>query len=171
MPDHCTLKTRSGADCRAWAIPGTDRCSQHAAERLRPRLTPEVTDRLLVLLRNGDHVDIACEAAGIPRRTFYDWWRRGDLDLDDPSCADLRLFRARVEEAKSVAESRQVMVISQAAKTHWQAAAWLLERRYPDRWARVSQRGDTAATPEPVAAPDDPFTEVDELAARRRNPA
>ena len=69
MPDHCTLKTRSGADCRAWAIPGTDRCSQHAAERLRPRLTPEVTDRLLVLLRNGDHVDIACEAAGIPRRT------------------------------------------------------------------------------------------------------
>lgn|SRR5215831_1622446 len=140
----------------------------HAIDRTRPKLVGETTDKLLSLLRAGSYVDVACDAAGVARRTFYDWWQRGDPSGTDPAFAELREFRARVEQAKADAESRLVAVVASAARENWQAAAWQLERRYPDRWARPSQREkDEGREPAPVSA-SDPFAEVDELAKRRR---
>ena len=37
------------------------------------------------------------------------------------------------------AELRDVMVINRAAQTTWQAAAWKLERKYPNRWGLRSK--------------------------------
>ena len=65
---------------------------------------------------------------------------------------------AVIEEALS--EPRLLVYIARAAQTNWRAAAWLLERRHPERWA-------LGAEPERPLLPD-PFTEVDELAQRRR---
>lgn len=64
----------------------------------------------------------------------------------------------------ATAEPRLVALVAQAARTQWRAAAWLLERRHPERW---SERGRPLA---PASPPDldDPFREVDELAERRR---
>jgi transposase len=168
MP-KCSQLSASGDPCRAWAVGETGRCAMHADDRERPRLTPEIADQLVSLLRAGSYVEVACETAGVPRRTFYDWWRRGDPGGDDPAFAGLRRFRRRVEQAKSEAESRQVAIIAQAARESWQAAAWLLERRYPERWARASQREKDAGEAASPAAADDPFAEVDELAQRRRH--
>jgi hypothetical protein len=64
-----------------------------------------------------------------------------------------------LEEALS--EPRLLVCIARAAPTNWRAAAWLLERRHPERWALGSE-------PEPVWRDGDPFAEVDELAARHR---
>jgi hypothetical protein len=77
---------------------------------------------------------------------------------------------AQVREllARVLAEERLVAHVAAAAKTNWRAAAFLLERRYPERWAPVRR---SALEDEPVpVAPDehDPFGEVDALAARRR---
>jgi hypothetical protein len=93
---------------------------------------------------------------------------RGHPDGDDPADEPYRSFRQSVEQARADAETRNIAIVATAAATNWQAAAWLLERTYPDRWARISQRNLAGAVNEPPARPDDPFAEVDELAAARR---
>ena len=57
-----------------------------------------------------------------------------------------------------------VVAIAKAAQRgNWHAAAWLLERRWPERWGRPTERA--GRWPPPT---QDEFAEVDELAARRR---
>jgi hypothetical protein len=48
----------------------------------------------------------------------------------DPKLRDL------LRDAEERAVIRQVSIILAAAKTSWQAAAWWLERRYPNEWGR-----------------------------------
>jgi hypothetical protein len=77
---------------------------------------------------------------------------------------------AQVREllARVLAEERLVAHVAAAAKTNWRASAWLLERHYPERWAPV-RRSALDEEPVPVAPNEnDPFAEVDSLAARRR---
>ena len=46
-------------------------------------------------------------------------------------------FLDAIERALTVPEMRAVTVIQDsAAKGSWRAAAWLLERRWPERWGR-----------------------------------
>jgi hypothetical protein len=68
----------------------------------------------------------------------------------------------------ATSEVRLVALVAQAAARPggWRAAAWLLERRHPERWG---QPGRVERNEPPPAPPyDDPFREVDELAERRR---
>jgi hypothetical protein len=65
-----------------------------------------------------------------------------------------------------LAEERLIAQVAAASKTNWRAAAFLLERHYPERWAPVRRPATEPAPPE--VADDDPFREVDQLAARRR---
>jgi hypothetical protein len=67
--------------------------------------------------------------------------------------------------AKVLAEERLVAQVAAGAKTNWRASAWLLERRYPERWG--APRPQEEPVPPAVGAAD-PFAEVDMLAARRR---
>jgi hypothetical protein len=49
-------------------------------------------------------------------------------------------FREAVEKAKAEAEVRDVTLIDKAAKDgSWQAAAWKLERKFPNKWGRVNR--------------------------------
>ena len=64
--------------------------------------------------------------------------------------------------AEATSEPRLLIYVAQAARSNWRAAAWLLERRWPERWARGGESE--------LAPPTDPlFAEVDELADRRRS--
>jgi hypothetical protein len=56
------------------------------------------------------------------------------------------------------------VLMTAAAKGQWRAAAWLLERRWPERWAP----GRRAPTPAPFSEADNVFAEFDELATLRR---
>jgi hypothetical protein len=69
--------------------------------------------------------------------------------------------------ARVLAEERLVAQVAAGAKTNWRASAWLLERRYPERWGPVRPQEDAEPAPPAVGA-NDPFAEVDQLAARRR---
>jgi hypothetical protein len=75
---------------------------------------------------------------------------------------------AELEEAlgKATEEVRLVAQIASAAsKGQWRASAWLLERKYPERWMA---RPRPAVEPEPEPADDDAFAELDQIAAQRR---
>ena len=79
-----------------------------------------------------------------------------------PIADDARLVEA-VERATD--ETRLVAIVAAEARRSWRAAAWVLERRYPERWGPVRRRPDGEL--EQVVDGDDPFAEVDELRRRR----
>ena len=47
-----------------------------------------------------------------------------------------KAFGRSLREAERSFEVRNLLHLYHAGEKHWQAAAWLLERRYPDRYAR-----------------------------------
>lgn len=169
MP-RCTAKTRQGKRCRNGAMDGSERCASHLGRAKGPEsiLSEDITHRIAVMLQAGNYLDVACQAAGISRGVYRKWMAMGRDRKAHPLHAT---FRDRIETAKAIGEARNVTLIAEAARTNWQAAAWLLERQSPERWARVSQREKPMqGTPQPIPTPrpDDPFSEVDELAQRRR---
>lgn len=50
------------------------------------------------------------------------------------------VFCVAVEKAQSSFEARALTVIQGAMSQSWQAAAWLLERKYPERYGRAEAR-------------------------------
>lgn len=95
------------------------------------KFTPEVALSILNFVRSGNSQDAASQASGINPATYYNWQKKA-------SAGDKRYvkFFEDVKQAKAEAEVRNVMIISDAAEKSWQAAAWWLERRNPDVWAR-----------------------------------
>jgi hypothetical protein len=75
---------------------------------------------------------------------------------------------------RAMSEAQLIGVVEDSARDgSWNAAAWLLERRWPERWLKLSSRPSAAAPipepPEPLEPDDpDPFADVVELAKRRR---
>lgn len=168
--EQCPQLTAKGQRCRNRVVRGGDRCTSHMpVQRKRQTLfTEEAQDRVVQFIRSGSYIEVAAAAAGIARRTYYLWMERGDPAGSEPANAPYRAFRGRVEQALAEGEARNVAVIASAANDNWQASAWLLERRHPQRWARASQREKDEPAAVVAPGPDDPFAEVDELAQRRR---
>ena len=172
MSEPCSETTAAGERCRNSPVAGSDRCAVHlrGTQIGRPsKLTPDVLELLVQMLRAGNYVGVSCHAARISRRTFSDWMKRGRSNAPEDSI--YAEFRDRVEQARAEGEVRNVTSIASAARESWQAAAWLLERQYPERWGRPSspQRRETADEDSGAESDFDPFVEVDELAERRRS--
>ncbi|MGQ0670422.1 MAG: hypothetical protein ACT4PO_12225 [Actinomycetota bacterium] len=55
-----------------------------------------------------------------------------------------------VEQAFAEAEVRDIATIEKAAKTQWQAAAWRLERMFPDRFGQRTHRELTGSGGGPI---------------------
>ena len=56
---------------------------------------------------------------------------------EEPEFERYRVFRAAVLLADATAEDVHLTRINQASRAGaWQASAWFLERKYPDRWGR-----------------------------------
>ncbi len=95
------------------------------------KLTPDVQEKIVSLLRAGNYVETAAACAGIHKDTFYEWMKRAAKG-EEPFAE----LAAAVHKALADGEARDVAVIFQASKEQWQAAAWRLERRFPDKWSR-----------------------------------
>lgn len=96
------------------------------------KLTPEVQARIVKALEAGCYFDAACEGAGIGESTGYRWLERGEA-----GDAGYREFREAVKRAEAVAEAGALAAIRSAYQGGtWQAAAWYLERKHPERWGK-----------------------------------
>jgi hypothetical protein len=149
----------------------------HAVCVAAAKLDERVIVALEEMLVAGNYLKTAAVAAGISEPTLHRWLVRGESGR--PADALYRELRERVQRARAQGEAALVARIAAAAEDSWQAAAWLLEREYPERWAKPSVR-ERAPIETPPAVPaddedglsdDDPFTELDELAAARRRRA
>lgn len=95
------------------------------------KLTPKLQERIAGFVRAGAYVETAAAAAGVSKVTLYAWLKRGAAG-DGPFAA----FAEAIEEAQALAEMRDLALIGKAAETEWTAAAWRLERKFPDRYGR-----------------------------------
>ena len=107
----------------------------------RVKLNKKVIERAKELANNGNYDYVIAGAIGIGRRTFYTWLKRGEEDYERGVSSLYRQFYEAMEESRSFAETEAVKGILEAGKKQWQALAWFLERRYPERWG-LKKRSD-----------------------------
>jgi hypothetical protein len=70
--------------------------------------------------------------AGIHEATFYNWIKWGEAQARGRY---FEFFEA-VKKAEAEGQAALVATINVASKDSWQAAAWILERKYPEEWGR-----------------------------------
>ena len=96
------------------------------------KLTSDLQARIVAFLGAGAYVETAASAAGVSKQTLYNWLKRG-ADGEEPFDG----FLDAVERAQGEADIRDLKTIRDAATGGvWQAAAWRLERRHPEKWGR-----------------------------------
>lgn len=104
--------------------------------RGRPtKLTPELQKEIVKWIRAGCYVETVCSASGIARNTYKAWLRKGAK----AKSGKFRDFLTAVKKAVAESENLAVGTIRTASKDRWQAAAWILERKHPERWARADR--------------------------------
>jgi hypothetical protein len=96
-------------------------------------LTPALQGLIADSIGKGVPPEVAAVAAGITARTYYRWKAKGqadeEADLDTPHAR----FCQALKEAEATAQGLLLETIRLAPETgaKWQAAAWILERRWP----------------------------------------
>ena len=106
----------------------------------RPKLTQEMVDEAIRLKADGlSNGDIIC-ALGIHESTFYRW-------IGDPKNRLQRALSEGLKKEESAFKRTLLTTIRSAAlarNQYWTAAAWLLERKYPDEFGKAERKGDDA---------------------------
>ena len=97
------------------------------------KLTAEMQSEIVELLKAGNYIETACAVAGLHKSTFYDWMKIADASTHKNKYTN---FSDAVKKAMAWAEARDVAIIARHSEKYWQAAAWRLERKYPERWGR-----------------------------------
>ena len=92
--------------------------------------TREVIVRFYEAIRYGSKIRAACQYAGISTPTFYLWKRRANRG-EEPYATFIR----GVEQAKGEFIVRNLQAVHAHTAIDWKAAAWLLERSYPEDYA------------------------------------
>lgn len=103
------------------------------------KMTIETRNVVLLSLRNGAPVQAALAFAGIHHSTFYAWLKQGAKDrAENRATTRYAVFHREYEEALGACEVRLASLVSRAADKDWKAAMTMLERKWPERWARRS---------------------------------
>lgn len=142
-------------------------------------LNEERIERIVRAIKVGATYELSAKYAGVSPSTLSRWLRigrkqdsQGVEPEDDIHC---NLWHA-VQEAEGYAAYEWLAKIEKAAaEGTWQAAAWKLERRYPDDYGRRPRRDASASTADAVvtvrigkpdarqsAAEDEDHSDVDE---------
>ena len=95
---------------------------------------PEAAKRIINVILMGGYIETAAAYGGIHRDTLYRWLKRGRAkSCNEP---DLIQFVADYDSAIVKAEVLLLTKVQTAAQEDWKPAAFILERRYPERWGR-----------------------------------
>jgi transposase len=134
------------------------------------KISPEIQKKIVEAITRGNYTETAAALAGISKDTFYAWLKKGARQKKGP----FKEFSDAVDRAQAEAEAMDLVRIEVAANGRptkllrdekgniifdekgkpiimersvypdWTAAAWRLERRFPERWsskARIEHTG------------------------------
>lgn len=110
------------------------------------KLTPEVQAELVKWIKAGNYIETAARLVGVSKRSVFTWLEKGDGQKRGRYAEFSRAVRGAMAEA----EARLILLIDKSANTDWKAAAWRLERQYPDRWGRQTKHEVTGAGGGPI---------------------
>lgn len=99
-------------------------------------LNPTRQAALLKAIEQGMPLKQAAAIAGMSYDTLNNWQNRGENESAPP---EFRQFCQLLRHSQAVAMQVHVSSICDAAKRDWRAAAWMLERRCPEDFARPQQ--------------------------------
>lgn len=125
------------------------------------KLTPELIEEACKVLALGNYTKTTCGYIGISEGTWANWThaaREAQAKQDKgkkltPQEELYIEFFTRTRHAQELAVVKNMKLINDAATTQWQAAGWLLERRYPEQFSLV-QRIQVTPMPQQLS-PDD----------------
>ncbi len=110
---------------------------QHSTDKMKPStpgrptlLTDEVQQTIVSNLSSCAHRSVAAACAGIGKRTFVTWMRKG---RERPK-SRYGAFRHAILEAEKKAEMRLSALIAREAAKDPKQAQWMLTHRFPTRW-------------------------------------
>lgn len=106
----------------------------------------------------------ACALFRISEKTFYQWKRDGEADLEAGIESLSVQFCQAIKEAESKAIKRGLSLIRKAGEQQWQADAWILERCYRKRF---SQQGDALEKIEERV--NDLFSAIEKMSGAKDN--
>jgi transposase len=138
----------------------------------RTTLTPELQAKIVAAVRAGNAFGPACEAAGVPAWTGYEWVRRGrGDDPDRPATPLYTQFAEAVRQAETADELETIARLKQRGERRllensvtvlpngttitvrrWSVPnlrpdMWRLERKYPTRWGRRRRQEISTSVP------------------------
>jgi hypothetical protein len=122
---------------------------QHAPLAPLPAFDEDAVAQVVGLVRTGVSLEGAIGYSGLAKTTFYRWCTNGRR-WPDTYVREAELVR-QLDEALGQFEATAMLGIRRAAESSWQAWAWMLERRFPDRYSRMIKQ-DVSIT----ASSDDP---------------
>lgn len=112
----------------------------------KPKCTQELIDKAAELKRHGLANKDICQALCISETTFYRWLQKPTNRLHRALSESLKKAEAdyKGELLKSIEETA-----TRAKNPQWTAAAWLLERKYPDEYAQTTRKNEDAGEDAP----------------------
>lgn len=99
------------------------------AGRGKEKLTKDGIQTALRLCRAGLPDCQIAAVLGVSKETYSRW-------INHPKTDNQNQLRQQLKKADAEREAALVTRIMRASDDTWQAAAWLLERRYPERYAK-----------------------------------
>jgi len=96
------------------------------------KLTDDVQKQIIQVIEMGNYIETAAAYAGVSKDALYKWLRKGR----EAKKGKYYGFVNAIEKALAESEVRDVLNVTSAASVSWQASAWRLERKFPDRWGR-----------------------------------
>ena len=125
-------------------------------------ITDEITDKICQALKLGAPMDTARAYAGVLAPTFATWLVKGRRG-EEPYVPFINAVDLAIAEGKM----RDVARIDHHADKDWRAAAWKLERRFPDEFGEV-KRLDQSVTVSAKPMIDPSKLTLDQLAELRK---
>lgn len=101
-------------------------------------LTDELQSEMVKLMQAGNYYETAAACCGLHPETGRVWMRKGAK----AKTGRYRRFFVAIKEAEAFAEASALTRIRQAGAKVWQADAWFLERRMPQKWGRWERKVD-----------------------------
>ncbi len=102
--------------------------------RIPDKLTKEVFNKIVKYIEEGNYIEVAAQACGIVKQTFYKWMERGRKGKSS--------LYEEFYKAVQVALAKSETIDNETIRKRlpgWQAAAWHQERMHFNRWGRKTE--------------------------------